>query len=73
MLTVHEGYLGHSRWVPGPQIRSGHKPKREPPAVSMAAGKAESAAPIGGQQRLEEEARAGSFAFLGDYCLQGVW
>ena len=52
-------------WVPGPQIRSGHKPNHEPPAISMVAGKAESAVPTGGQQRVEEEARAGSFASSG--------
>lgn len=65
VLTAHEGHLGHSRWVPGPQVRSGHKPNREPPAVSVVAGKAESAAPTGGQQRREEAARAGSCAFSG--------
>ena len=62
---VHEGYLGHSRWVPGPQIRSGHKPNHEPSSIRMVSGKAELAAPTGGQQRVEEEAGAGSFAFSG--------
>lgn len=70
---VQEGYLGHSRWVPGPQIHSCHKLNCEPLAISMAAGKAESMVPTSGQQRLEEEARAGSFAFSGMLLPLGVW